>query len=63
MSWKWQRRLVTTRVANITADSDDPGQYIQVAEVVDHAWLVAKPPSETSSENGVHMTSRRTVGA
>ena len=45
-----------TRVANIVADADDPGQYIQVAEVVHHPWLVMKPPSETSSEDGFHMT-------
>ena len=40
MSWKWQRRLEVTRVANIVKDADDEGQYIQVAEVVNHAWLV-----------------------
>jgi hypothetical protein len=47
MSWKWQRTLEVTRVANIIPDADDEGQYIQVAEVVDHAWLVrkAKAPS------------------
>lgn len=32
--------LEVTRVANIIADADDEGQYIQVAKVVDHAWLV-----------------------
>jgi hypothetical protein len=45
MSWKWQRTLEVTRVANIVPDADDEGQYIQVAEVVDHAWLVRKAPS------------------
>jgi hypothetical protein len=56
MSWKWQRRLVVTRIPNIIVDTDDPGQYIMVAEIVDHAWLVAKPRSETSSEDGLRMT-------
>jgi hypothetical protein len=56
MSWKWQRRLEVTRVANIVADTDDEGQYIQVAEVVDHAWLVRKPPSLPSSNEGHEMT-------
>jgi hypothetical protein len=55
MSWKWHRRLVVTRTPNIIVDTDDPGQHIMVAEVVDHAWLVAKT-SETSSEEGLHMT-------
>lgn len=63
MSWKWQRRLVTTRVLNIIVDKDDPGQHIVVAEVVDHAWLVAKPRSETSSEDGVRMSRTRPIGA
>lgn len=56
MSWKWQRRLVVTRIPNIIVDKDDPSQHIMVAEVVDHAWLVAKPQSETSSEGGLGMT-------
>jgi hypothetical protein len=56
MSWKWQRRLVVTRIPNIIVDTDDPSQHIMVAEVVDHAWLVAKAPSETSSEEGLRMT-------
>jgi hypothetical protein len=56
MSWKWQRTLEVTRVANIVADADDEGQYIQVAEVVDHAWLVRKPPSLSSSNEGHEMT-------
>jgi hypothetical protein len=61
MSWKWQRRLVVTRVANVVADTDDPGQYIQVAEVVDHAWLAMEPPSETPSEDGFHMIKTETA--
>jgi hypothetical protein len=56
MSWKWQRRLEVTRIANIVADVDDPGQYIQVAEVVDHAWPAMNPPSETASEDEFHIT-------
>ena len=56
MSWKWQRTLQVTRVANIVADADDEGQYIQVAEVVDHAWLVRKPPSLSPSNEGREMT-------
>jgi hypothetical protein len=63
MSWKWQRRLETIRIPNIIVDADDPGQYIMVAEVVDHAWLVAKPPSETSSEDGLRMTRTRSAEA
>ena len=50
-----------TRVANIVTEVDDPGQYIMVAEVVDHAWLVSKPLSDTSSEDGLHMTRTRTA--
>jgi hypothetical protein len=56
MSWKWQRRLEVTRVANIVADADDEGQYIQVAEVVNHAWLVRNPPSLSYSNEGYKMT-------
>jgi hypothetical protein len=63
MSWKWQRQLVVTQVPNVILDTDDPGQYIMVAEIVDHAWLVRKPQSETSSEEGLRMTTTRTVGA
>jgi hypothetical protein len=63
MSWKWQRRLVVTRIPNIIVDTDDPGQHIMVAEIVDHAWLVAKPSSEISSEDGLHMLRARTAGA
>lgn len=63
VSWKWQRRLVVTRIPNIIMDTDDPGQHIMVAEVVDHAWLVAKPPPETSSEEGLRMTRIGTAGA
>ena len=48
--------LEVTRVANIIADADDEGQYIQVAKVVDHAWLVRKPPSLSSSNEGREMT-------
>lgn len=56
ISWKWQRRLEVTRVASIVADADDPGQYIQVAEIIDHAWLVTKSPSVSSSTEGHEMT-------
>jgi hypothetical protein len=63
LSWKWQRRLVVTRIPNIIVDTDDPGQYIMVAEVVDHAWPVAKPLSETSSEEGLRLTRIGTAGA
>jgi hypothetical protein len=61
MSWKWQRQLVVTRIPNIVVDTDDPGQHVMVAEVVDHAWLVAKPRSETSSEDGLHMIRTETM--
>jgi len=63
MSWKWQRRLVVTRIPNIIVDPDDPGQHIMAAEVVDHAWLVTKPPSETSSEEGLQMIRTQPAGA
>jgi hypothetical protein len=56
MGWKWQRRLEVTRVANIIADADDEDQYIQVAEVVNHAWLVRRPPLPSHSNKGYEMT-------
>ena len=59
--WRWQRRLEVPGVANLVAHADDPGQYIMVDEIVDHAWLVAKPPSDTSSEDGLHMPRTRTA--
>lgn len=40
----WSRstatELVVHRVPNVEEDEEDPGQYILVAEVVDHAWVV-----------------------
>jgi hypothetical protein len=63
MSRIWHRQLVVTRIPNFTVDTDDPGQYIMLAEVVDHAWLVAKPPSETSGEDGLRMTTVGTAKA
>ena len=45
-----------TRVANVVPDSDDPGQYVQVAEVVDFAWLVNKPASRASGNDRYQMT-------
>jgi hypothetical protein len=56
LSWKWHRRLDVTRVANVVPDSDDPGQYVQVAEVVDFAWLVNKPASLASGNDRYQMT-------
>jgi hypothetical protein len=40
VGWRWHRRLEVTRVPYLIEDDDDPGQYVQLSEVVDHAWVV-----------------------
>ena len=56
MSWKWQRRLERTRVPHVVEDIDDPGQYIQLSEVVDHAWVIKDVSSSVSSSEDYFRT-------
>ena len=38
------RELVVHRVPNVEEDEEDPGRYILLSEVVDHAWEVPEKP-------------------
>jgi len=54
-SWSSMRKLVVTRVPHIEEDPDDPGNYIQLAEVVDHSWMAGKASSPHSNPQSPSM--------
>ena len=39
----WRRRLVVTRAPFVVPDEGDPGQYVQLSELVDHEWPSSVP--------------------
>ncbi|CZT18069.1 uncharacterized protein RCC_03907 [Ramularia collo-cygni] len=47
-----QRQLVVTREAYWAKDPDCPGEYVQLAEIIDHTWEVGAPEGLEDDEFG-----------
>lgn len=47
-----QRRLVVTREAYWAKDPHMPGEYVQIAEIIDHTWEVEAPDGMDDDEFG-----------
>ena len=40
VQWKIQKKLVVTRTVICAHDEQDPDEYVQVAEIIKHSWVV-----------------------